>query len=182
MIVQLIDKNFKVNTSEAYNKYVFVMNDTLIIPFINLEIISNTDGSNNLKIYDKIDFSYLIFKGVSDFKCSCNLHTYNEHFFHKSKKDEFLFSDYVGIRNLLNFESQCEVEILYKEQFLILFDDYKTKNGSLDNWIPIQTPVFKQNLDKDTINYFFSIESIPDELLLILADNNTDEAISILEI
>lgn len=89
-----------------------------------MEIFKDTVSSKNFRTYDKIDFCYLIFKGVSDFKCACNLHTYNQHFFQKSKNDEFLFSDYVGIRNLLNFESQCEVEILYKEQLLILFDDY----------------------------------------------------------
>lgn len=181
MIVQLINQNFEVNTSEAYNKDVFVINDILIIPFINLEIFSNTEDSNNFKIYDKIDFSYLIFKGVADFKCICNSHNYDRRFFQKSKNDEFLLSGYVGIRNLLDFESQCEVEVLYKEQLLILSEDYKAKNGPLSNWIPIATVAFKQNLDNRVVDQFFSIESIPEELRIFLEIKDT-EVISILKI
>ncbi|MDV7696741.1 hypothetical protein N6B72_07410 [Chryseobacterium soli] len=172
MVINILEDIFEVNTSESYSKDIFVYDKNIIIPYINLQIFSVDFAHNKIKRFDKLDFSYLIFKGVKEI-------LWNHKYYDRAKYGKLILNnscnendyslDYISGANVFNEYDGCEFKIKFKEQCLYFSeDDVCVKNGALDLWMPVDTPNFLRNLDEEKVLSFFIKENIPNEILKII--------------
>ncbi|MGE8525287.1 hypothetical protein [Chryseobacterium rhizosphaerae] len=177
MIIDIKEGVFEVNTSEAYNKEIFFHDNNMIIPYINLEIFDSKLTQIKMEKCDKLDFSYLIIKGVKNV-------SWNYEYKREIKDGELVLDnfsnindyllDYVTGANLFTGHSGCEFKIRFKEQYLFFFHEVGVKNGPLNFWIPIDTPNFRKNMDEKDVQFFFTKDSIPiDALNLVGISDST---------
>lgn len=168
MIVEIRDHVIEINTSEAYNKEIYFIDGNLIIPYINLEIFDINLVATKLKKYDKLDFSYLIFKDVKEMLWKyefTNEINYGKLVFDNFSNENDYLIDYVETTNVFTELYGFDFEIKYKEQYLYFSEDVGIKNGPLSFWIPIDTPNFRQNLNEEKVRSFFTKDNIPKEVL-----------------
>lgn len=170
MIIKLEEDILEVNTSESFNKFVYLIENHLIIPYVNLEIFVNITSMCAFKQYDKIDFSYLIFKNVSAISWN---HTFmNENktskiqfakVYPEEKLTEFILGNNFGDNYGYEFKIECEKQYLSYSELNAL-----TKNGALDFWVPTDTPHFKRNMLEEDVKRFFEMKNIPEEIINFL--------------
>lgn len=182
MILNVKDGIFEINTSESYNKDIYVVNDNIIVPYINIEIFK-LNFSSILKNDDKLNFSYLIFTGVKEvlWKYEFNDNVICNNLVIDDFSDENYLVDYIEATNIFCKYCGYDFEIRYKEEYLYFSDDVKVKNGALNFWIPFDTPNFKRNMDEKDVELFFNIANVPFEALEFI--NVTDRsALKILDL
>jgi hypothetical protein len=173
MIHRLEENVFEVNTSESYNKEIYLFGNNIIIPYINLEIFENKTPFNKIKQYDRLDFSYLIFKNVEEISWGSENGLDGFNFNQTSGGDQEYLIEYILGANILNKHGGFEFKIKYKEQYLCYSEfNANTKTGALNFWMPINTPNFMRNISEEKILEFFNQENIPVEILKFLGINN----------
>lgn len=169
MIISIEDDVFEVNTSEAYNKDIFVYNKWIIIPYVNLEIFNINFTQSIIKRYDKLDFSYLLFRDVREIFWNYAVNDeakYGKLMLNNSSFENDYIIDYVFGADIMNGISGCEIKIKFKKQYLFISEDHlQTKSGPLNIWTPVDTPNFSRNIDEKAIDIFYNKRYIPDEIL-----------------
>ncbi|MEM1119088.1 MAG: hypothetical protein AAGJ18_01485 [Bacteroidota bacterium] len=180
MIIKLIDGD-EVNTSESYNKHVFVSGNNIIIPYISLQLMERV-RLLDIDEFDKINYSYLILNQVFDFAWtfgSINGARRNRVRLTESQPDNPIINYFTGA----DFESShsgCEFKACFNGIYLFVPNEFRKKN-SLEGWVPQPTPAFFQNMLKEEVKIFFRKESIPKEILVFLRIDNLKD-IRILEL
>jgi len=173
MIHKLEEGVFEVNTSESYNKEIYLFGNNIIIPYINLEIFENKTPFNKVNQYDRLDFSYLIFKNVEEISWSYGNSLEKLNFNHTSTGNQECIIDYVLGANMLNKHDGFEFKIKYEEQYLYYSEfSVSAKTGALNFWMPINTPNFMKNISEEKVLEFFNQENIPTEILKFLKIND----------
>lgn len=173
MIIKIEENLFEVETSESYNNTIYYVNDNILLPYINIMVF--TSNYSGLENNDRLDYSYLIFKGVKEINFNC---TNKEKFKERNiilsnlKYSDYLIEHVMG-KNV--FDNGCEFKILYKDAYLYISDRYRKKRKPLDFWTPIETPRFLNNMNKDEVNNFFSKENIPNQILNFLQISSPSE-------
>ncbi|GEN72170.1 MULTISPECIES: hypothetical protein [Chryseobacterium] len=169
MIISIEDDVFEVNTSEAYNKDIFVYNKWIIIPYVNLEIFNINFTQSIIKRYDKLDFSYLLFRDVREIFWNYAVNDevkYGKLMLNNSSFENDYIIDYVSGADIMNGISGCEIKVKFKEQYLFISKDHlQIKSGPLNIWTPVDTPNFSRNIDEKAIDIFYNKRYIPDEIL-----------------
>lgn len=154
-------QELNIHTSEAYYGTIKMFKANCIIPFINLAII---------------DYKKIKFESVINYFDYCYLMIYDISFFKST--DIFLDMDskerrslFLGGVNLSKIPYQdTEFEVKFKNASVILLPETKfSKEAS--NFIPVDTPNFKKNLDIDFVNNFLNYQYLPTEIRLLLNFN-----------
>lgn len=176
MIIDVKDGVFEVNTSDSYNKDIYVSENNLIIPYVNLQVFDIKFVHPQIKRYDKLDFSYLIFKDVKEI-------IWNYEFNNEVKCGQLIFDDlsnendylteYINATNLFIDDYGCDFEIRFKEQYLYFSDDVNIIKEGLGFWIPIETPNFRKNMDEEKVQSFFRKENVPKDVLELVGISDT---------
>ncbi len=177
MLYKLEEDALEVNTSESYNKEIYLFNNHLIIPYINLEIFENKTSLKEIKQYDKLDFSYLIFRNVEEVSWGSEYQDENRFkqlkFNHISSDDKEGFIEDILVANIFNEYDGFEFKIKYEEQYLCYSGiNVNVKNGALDFWVPMDTPYFMKNIAEEKVLEFFNWEKIPAEIINFLEIND----------
>lgn len=167
-MIYKLNKN-DINTSEAYNKTIFIYKNNIIIPYINLEVFEKSFIHMEVKKYDRLDFSYIIFKNVVeicwDFESNIEMKSTCRKLSDFYESDHYLV-DYIEAVNIFdNHDDPSEFEIRYKEKYIYLSENVKIKRGALNLWIPVETPNFNANMKEKEVTRFFSGNNIPKEIL-----------------
>ncbi|UQB68321.1 hypothetical protein [Epilithonimonas zeae] len=168
MIIGAKNEIFEVNTSESYNKNIFIFKNNLIIPYINLEIFDIQFVHPKIKRYDKLDFSFLIFKDVLEIAWNYLVNDEEKQgqiiFDKLSLINEYL-TEYIEATNIFTEYYGYNFEIKFKEQYLFFSEEIKVRNGGLNFWVPIADSSLRKNMDDEKVQSFFNKECIPKEIL-----------------
>ncbi|PWJ33502.1 hypothetical protein [Sediminitomix flava] len=155
---KLIDfKNYEYafNTSETYSMNAYLSGDDLLIPYLNSQI--SDQNPFEIKVGFKIDYSYLLLSGISKIQ-------WNGGFYHGENIIGRLivnnhrsndFTDYFGFNRR---NDSYEIKASFKKIEVFLPSESKVSNGE---WIPWDTPNFKQNLRSSEIQKFFEAQELP---------------------
>lgn len=167
-MIYKLNKN-DINTSEAYNKTIFIYKNNIIIPYINLEIFEESFIHAEVKKYDRLDFSYIIFKDVVEifwnFESNIEMKSTYRKFSDFYESDHYLV-DYIEAINIFDkHDDPYEFKIRYKEKYIYLPENVRIKRGALNLWIPVETPNFRANMKEREVTYFFSKTNIPNDIL-----------------
>lgn len=170
-MIKKLGEHIEVDTSESYNSLIWLIDDNVIIPYVNLLLL---DRSSDLS-EDFIDRSYLVFKGVkslvSDFvtisfhdKLSTPIDSLVDYFMCWNDKR----SNFVG----------SELSIAFSDSYLLLPDSWKKVNKSEGRWVPWSTPFYQSNMNETEVKFLTQKEEIPREFYEV-SKLRTDEKVFI---
>ncbi|MGI4884136.1 MAG: hypothetical protein ACRYFR_04160 [Janthinobacterium lividum] len=127
------------NTAESYNGEIVLQGDCLFIPVINLGLMEKhpLNEQSNRQVF--ADRSYLVFEGVESMRYDDPEATIQD----VHRDDVFYFGAY----NLFD-PALGELRIVYETGELLLLSDSRI---SLQQWTPLPTPNFKQNMVDDQV-------------------------------
>jgi len=83
-------------------------------------------------------------------------------------EDGSLITEYIGMGNHESVGAEVKVEC--RDMIYYIFDRSKIST-MLNDFIPHETPAFKQTLNSDEVEKFFSVKNIPDEIKEVLGNN-----------
>lgn len=176
MILEIKENILEINTSEAYNKNVFIKGDFIIIPYINNEVFI---GRDFFEAHDKLDYSYLIFKGVTELFWSYSYNSSKKYgklrFSENEPINDLCMVDYIAVSNMYSEIQVGEFKVKYKNQYLYYSDSLRIKKGSLNMWMPKKSPLFNQDIFDDEASNFFLKENIPNEILDFFEINDSND-------
>jgi len=142
-----------VNTAEAYSDIAFFGRNSLLIPYINIDLMP---GNPIVEKQSSVDFSYYLFVNVNSIFIG-SLNQEISLIYSKQKKSSLInYIGFGGFRNTEGTELKIECE---DSVFLIPL----TSKISKAPFTPLNTPNFKCNKEKQPVETFFS-EDIPSEL------------------
>lgn len=155
---KLIDfKNYEYafNTSETYSENAYLCVDSLLIPYLNAQI--SDKNPFEIKVGDKIDYSYLLLSGVSIIQ-------WNGGFYHgenvigeltvNNQKTDVLL-DYFGFNRR---NEGYEIKVGFEKIEVFIPSESKVSSSE---WIPWDTPNFAQNLSSKETQEFFEVRKLP---------------------
>jgi hypothetical protein len=176
MLIDVKDGIFEVNTSDSYNKEIYIIDNNLIIPYINLQIFEIKFDNPKIKRYDKLDFSYLIFKNVKEIVWNYKFNNevkYGQLIFDDTSAKNDYLTEYINATNLFIDDYGYDFEIRFKEQYLYFSVDVNIIKQGLGFWFPIENPNFGKNMDDEKVQSFFYKESIPNEVLQLVGASDS---------
>ncbi len=155
-LIDITDDRDLVNTSESYSGDYLLFNDKLLMPVINLDIIEQTILSNKTRV--RVEFAYLILTDVSEVSWIGE----------RDKKEVIgkitLKSHDSQITDWFGYDKKNEgYELKVKYHRLLIYIPTISKFG-LDWWIPWDTPNFKQNIGKQSLDKFTNLNWLPDSV------------------
>lgn len=169
MLVKVKEDIFEIDTFESYSNYMFSFKNNIIIPYINNKIFCSNHSSFNDG--DKVNYSFLIFKGVLEIHYSYKYRGesfYSKQLFGGNENQSNINTEYISAMNLLEDFNGGEFEVKYKgEQYFHVNDLYEIKKRE-KSWVPVETPNYERNMQKDEVSSFFKKENIPNEILKLL--------------
>lgn len=179
MIIKIEDLKNEVNTSDSYNKEIYSYKNNLIIPYINLEIFEIDINSSYFKKFDKLDFSYLIFKGVVEVSWNEIRYGSNQNqkltFNSKNNKDHYSES-YINVMNINEANHGNELKIVYFDQYLCFSDNVqKISNPSRNYWRPIGKHESIENISDVYFDDFFCKLNVPNEILNLVGSTDAND-------
>ncbi|MEO3404971.1 hypothetical protein AAFN85_13780 [Mucilaginibacter sp. CAU 1740] len=142
-----------INTSEAYSKSVFLSKETIIIPYVNINLLTN-NPVNGINCF--VDFSFLVFQGVASILFEGSLNTVS-----------LDLGQFSLIQNL-NSEKVvvggytvkiAELEVIFDKCFWYVPKESRFSEKMAD-FIPCDTPNFRATLPEGKIQSFFSENNI----------------------
>ena len=153
-----------VDTCEAYSQITFFGNNNIAIPYININIMPDNPITHEQSF---VDYSYYVLTGVKSMeygslkgKLNFNLGLSIEDV--QTKLEYVTIGDYQSVG--------AEVKIECENMNYYMFADSKISTRP-DAFIPYETPNFKQTMNTEEIENFFSFKNIPNEIKMILGDN-----------
>jgi hypothetical protein len=153
-----------VNTSEAYSQIAFFGNNSIAIPYINIGLMPDNPITHRQSF---VDYSYYVLTGVKSMEYGSDRGKLLFGF-DLLIDDEPLIIEYIGLGNYKSVGAEVKVEC--RELHYYTFDTSKISIRP-DDFIPYETPKFKQTLDTNEVEKFFSSQNIPDEIKAILGNN-----------
>lgn len=157
-------KNSFVNTYEAYSRPIYIGNNNVVIPYINIDLMPHNPITVKQSV---IDYSYYVFNEVSSMFFNANKGKMKIDFTITSKGEEV--TEYI-MAGGFDSSNVAEITILCKELIFCLPEESKFSD-TRNPFIPFDTPKYKQNLDIDLVNTFFSRENLPKEIINFLGAN-----------
>tara|TARA_R110002033_G_scaffold170937_2_gene214865 strand:- start:997 stop:1584 length:588 start_codon:yes stop_codon:yes gene_type:complete len=159
-LIDISDQIDSINTSESYCERCYFNGNSLLIPYIKLEIISK-DVIGNSEDKLNIEFSYLILDGIKELNWIGENENGNRivggitlsgNQVKAELKDWFAF-----------FRENDGLEIKAIFEKLMLFIPSDSRIGT-EWWIPWETPNFPQNINTEKVKEFFGLKTVPKEL------------------
>jgi hypothetical protein len=151
-------QELNIHTSEAYYGTVRIFKENCIIPFINLAIIDYKKISFE-SVINYFDYCYLIIYDISFFKSTDLFLDLG------SKEQRSLFLGGVSLNKIPYVDTEFEVK--FRKASVILLPETKISKEA-SNFIPIDTPNFKKNLDTYFLNNFLKYQYVSTEFRLLL--------------
>jgi hypothetical protein len=161
MIKKHLNLDF-INTSEAYSKLIFLGNNNVVIPYINLNLLKNNDINQNNCF---VDFSYCALINVATMEYESNNGKLNLNITEDQQQG---IVDYFMIGNIDSINS--EVKIQFREFHYYLNESSRFSNNQ-DDFIPYPTPNFNQTISAEKVLDFFLVEKLPAEVRAIVGKN-----------
>jgi hypothetical protein len=151
-----------VDTSDAYSKQLLLGNGNIVVPYINIELLTdNPVQSAN----SNIDYSYCVFIEVSKLIINSRkggiIQMRYEQNLNMPEITEFIyFGGYEG-------QNSAEIEIHCRMFSYYLPEKFQVKTAQ-DFFIPRTTPMFRQNMIDVEVERFLNFDTKPIELIDLL--------------
>lgn len=153
---------FEVDTMEAFYGNVILVNNNLVIPYINIGLSKHIlNKSNQLKF---LDYSYIIAEDISYLKLN------KDAIIEKVKKDTKSNSLYLGGVGIGDITGVFDIEIQATKLYLMCFEDYKLADID-DMWKPISTSDSESNMSLKKVNTFIRNMNLAPEIKRILKNS-----------
>lgn len=145
----------EIDTSDAYFGKLLFRNNAILIPYINMGISNHILNKENHLQY--IDYCYFIAVDLKFLKIN------NDIIINKlPTKIDPLYSINLGGWDMLENQNVYDIEVQSDEKFIQLIDNSKI---SKEMWVPIETPNFRKNMNKDKVELFINNKELPINLL-----------------
>jgi hypothetical protein len=162
-LIDISSKADSIDTSESYCENCYIFDDSLLIPFIKLEILdSKVIGNNQGRL--NLEFSYLIIEGFNELNW-IGMNPKGDKIVGGLKVDHnesFRLKDWFGV---FGRNAGFEIKAMYNK--LLLFVPSGSRIG-LDCWTPWKTPNFPQNIKTEIVKDFFELKNLPSQLQKVL--------------
>jgi hypothetical protein len=142
-----------INTSESFSKQTIIKGNNVIVPYVNLQLVTPNP------IMDKvchIDFSYLIFRGVSEVVQDGS---HRICFFDADGSD--MQEEYIMLNSWLDNKG-VEWRIRFRQADLYVRDGNTSILTGSEFFGIYSTPSYPKNVSDEDINYFFSDGNLRD--------------------
>ncbi|MDQ6609045.1 MAG: hypothetical protein M3Y85_04410 [Bacteroidota bacterium] len=152
-----------VDTYEAYSKTVFVGNNNVVVPYISVGLMPHNPIINKQSV---VDYSYYVFTSVRSMNFTARKGKLTVDFNVIADKEyiaEYIMAGGYKSDNCAEVKIDCEGLIFYIAE--------SAKIGQFGDFMPIDTSNFKQNMDTDTVESFFLIDNLPQEIKEVLGSN-----------
>ena len=157
-----------VNTPESYSQITFFGNNNIAIPYININLMPDNPITHRNSF---VDYSYYVLIGVKSMEYKSDNDKGKLNFiFDLANENLPTITEYIVIGNYDYKSVWAEVKIECMGIHYYTLDNSKISFRQ-DDFIPYQTPNFKQTLDVNEIERFFSFQNLPDEIRATLGDN-----------
>jgi hypothetical protein len=156
-LINVTEKRNLINTSESYSADCFLLNDQLLFPVINLDLIGDViDNPTRIRI----DYTYIVLAGVSQIEWIGEKENLEISGQLKVDTDQiFQITDWFGFKKQ---DQGYELKIKYKD--LLLYVPLNAKSGQ-NWWTPWDTPNFNKNLTNQDLVDFENLVWFPKEIL-----------------
>ena len=146
-----------VNTSEAYEGTIMIGNNTMVIPFINATLMRNINLNDQNSF---VDFFYVVLETILRVEVTTNNSPVNlvSNNFSCFKEQDYEYFDF----------RKASLKVACVRKFLIFADVF---NVSKSRFIPVPTPNFPPNMEKSTVDTFFSNTVLPARIKELLGEN-----------
>ncbi|KAA5533744.1 hypothetical protein F0919_14525 [Taibaiella lutea] len=151
----------EIHTFESYFGKTILSNKCLIMPYVNLGISDHELNPSSKMKY--IDYCYVIALDFLFLKKNSDILLNNLNQEYDSTK-----SIYLGGNDLIGDQGIFDIEFQSKKSFTQVVEGYQL---SSEQWLPVQTPNFKANMNPERIESFVQNKHLP---------NNIDEIINTL--
>ena len=158
-LIDVSDKIDSIDTFESYSDECYLNKNTLLVPYIRLELIDqNVIGNVEHRV--NIEFSYLIFDGLKEI----NWIGENERgkrivggkYLAEKKKTDL--TNWIAINRS---RDGFEIKAIFER--LLIFVPSDSRTGK-EWWTHRETPNFPKNVNKVTAHSFFELKNVPAEL------------------
>ncbi len=147
-----------VNTSESYSSLFFLGQNNVVIPYINLDIIS--DGSAK-EFRHFVNYCFYVFMDVKKIHMQSSVLNIELEFNPNNYNSNNISIEYIKIGGYKS--SEADVKILYNSA-TIFFPVNCTYSELQSSFIPENTPNFIRTMSEVEVETFFSYENLPSEL------------------
>jgi len=153
-----------IDTAEAYSQITFFGNNNIAIPYINITIMPDNPITHKVSF---VDYSYYVLTGVRsmEYGSAKGKLIFS---FGSSPKDVPPLIEYIMIGDYQSVGAEVKIECQGIDYYM--FDNSKISSRP-DDFIPYETPNFKQTMNTEEIENFFSFQNIPSEIKVILGNN-----------
>jgi hypothetical protein len=146
-----------VDTYEAYSNSIFIGQNHVAIPYINIGLMSNNPINNQQSV---VDYSYYVFKEVVSMHLNTRNGTLSFDFNNNTQEDYITEHIIFG-----GYQNDNGAEAIVKCEALIFFIPLTAKVESPRHpFVPMNTPNFKQNISTESADAFFRIDQLPLEV------------------
>lgn len=164
MLKKYLNANFLNTSDEAYSDKIFVGNNSIAIPYVNIELMPDNPITGKKTL---IDHSYCVFTGVQSILFNAEKGSFYLEF---SQMHDINFKvHYVLVGGFKN-DNSAEVKITSADQQFYLCDNSRFSQAPLF-FLPVDTPNFKRNMDVEKVESFFSLQALPAEIKDLLGGN-----------
>jgi hypothetical protein len=165
MKYRIVNPDF-VNTSEAYSKLLYIGNNNLVVPYVNIGILPANPINGNDSV---VEYSYYIIYKTGYIIVNTPKDEILMQFHTKEKANENVIIEYIVVGGYMTNNS-TELKISCKSIELFI-PEGSTVEKSSNPFIAEDNGYLKQNMRTEDVNNFFSFERLPVEILEILGDN-----------
>ena len=158
-LLNVSDKIDSIDTSESYCDKCYLSENSLLLPYIKLELIEkNVIGNETERL--NLEFSYLILDGIKELTW-IGENELGERIVGGIKVGNGLNANLKNWFAINQKNGGFEVKALFEN--LRIFVPKDSRVGT-EWWTPYETPNFKQNIKSELVKNFFELKNIPNEL------------------
>tara|TARA_R110002096_G_C14326481_1_gene700949 strand:+ start:84 stop:668 length:585 start_codon:yes stop_codon:yes gene_type:complete len=158
-LINISEKIDSINTSESYCDKCYLSEDSLLLPFIKLDLLEKgVIGNENERL--NLEFSYLILDGIKELNW-IGKNELGERIVGGSNVGKGLNANLKDWFAINQKNGGFEIKVLFEN--LRIFVPKDSRIGT-EWWTPYDTPNFKQNIKSKIVDDFFDLKNIPKEL------------------
>ena len=152
-----------VNTSEAFSKIIFIGNNNVAIPYINIDLMDSNPITGKQSV---VDYSYYVFLRVRSmlFEARNGKLAFDFNF---SQVENFIL-EYIMVGG---YQNACEAEVKIECEKLLFYVSDTAKFGQFGDFMPVDTPDYKMNMIAEKVDNFFLVSNLPEDIKVILGEN-----------
>lgn len=151
-----------INTSESYSDGFIIGYKNLVIPYINIGLIPDNPINGRQCV---IDYCYYVFFEVKSLEINYPTQKIQVNF-NLGNIAVGLIEEYI-ILGGINTQNGSEAKIICNGMSLYIKPSSKFSEPSRP-FVPFDTPIYRQNLDRDEVNSFLSFNNLPEEINTIV--------------